>query len=107
MAFDTKNSILNGYLPSGLYNYFIPAEIPIQYSGFLGNAPCVETVTYNPFISKDDLKTPLETTLDECRFGDIENNTNKLIRVKHIAMVDKELCDIRTNSSEVRQQPLH
>ena len=50
MAFDTKNSILNGYLPSGLYYYFIPAENPIQYSGFLGNAPCVETLPYNPFI---------------------------------------------------------
>ena len=51
MANDTKNTILNGYLPSGLYYYFIPAENPIQYSGFLGNAPCVETLTYNPFIS--------------------------------------------------------
>ena len=30
MANDIKNSIINGYLPSGLYNYFIPAENPIQ-----------------------------------------------------------------------------
>ena len=107
MANDTKNSILNGYLPSGLYYYFIPAENPIQYSGFLGNAPCVETVTYNPFISKNDLKTPIETTFDEDRFGDIDSNTNKLIRVKHIDMVDKELCDIRTYASEVSQLPYH
>ena len=107
MANDTKNSILNGYLPSGLYYYFIPAENPIQYSGFLGNAPCVETVTYNPFISKKDLKTPLETTFDEDRFGDIDSNTNKLIRVKHIAMVDKELCDIRTYTNEVSKLPYY
>ena len=84
MANDTKNNILNGYLPSGLYYYFIPSEDPIHYSGFLGNAPCVETVTYNPFISKNDLKSVIETTFDEDRFGDIDSNTNKLIRVKHI-----------------------
>ena len=105
MAFDTKNNLLNGYLPSCLYYYFIPAENPIQYSGFLGNASCVETVTYNPFINQSDLPNIIETTFDEHRFGNIDSNTNKLIRVKHIPMVEKELCNENTYETSVTGLP--
>ena len=87
---DTDTSIMNN-LPLGYYYYYIPYN-NLDYGKFLGVCSAIESLTYNPFLSDDNV-TYLETTFDNERYGDINNGTCVIRRVMSCSEIQDELTN--------------
>ena len=81
-ALDSDTANMNN-LPLGYYYYYIPAN-DLQYGKFLGVCDAIESLTYNPFLTDDNV-TYIEATYDKDRYGSItgiavsDNNGNGYI----------------------------
>ena len=83
-----------GNIPVGLYFYFISKNDTYD-ANYLGYAPTIESVTYNPFISRDDLDLYVNN-FDVDRYGRPNNTIPKCYRIANNPTINKELLD-RTN----------
>ena len=77
-ALDSDSSIMNN-LPMGYYYYYIPYN-NLDYGKFLGVCSAIESLTYNPFLSDENV-TYLEATFDNERYGTINNGTCTIKRI--------------------------
>ena len=89
-ALDTDTSIMNN-LPLGYYYYYIPSN-KLEYGKFLGVCSAIESLTYNPFLSDENV-TYLETTYDNERYGDINKGTCVIKRIMSCSEIQEELSN--------------
>ena len=89
-ALDTDTSIMNN-LPLGYYYYYIPSN-NLDYGKFLGVCSAIESLTYNPFLSDENV-TYLEATYDNERYGDINNGTCTIKRIMSCSEIQEELSN--------------
>ena len=87
---DTDSSIMNN-LPLGYYYYYIPSN-KLEYGKFLGVCSAIESLTYNPFLSEENV-TYLEVTYDNERYGDINNGTCTIKRIMSCSEIQEELSN--------------
>ena len=87
-ALDSDSSIMNN-LPLGYYYYYIPSN-KLEYGKFLGVCSAIESLTYNPFLSEENV-TYLETTYDNERYGDINKGTCTIKRIMSCSEIQEEL----------------
>ena len=78
--------------PVGLYYYFI-AKSKIYDGNYLGYAPTIETVTYNPFIDEQDLDL-ICANFDTDRFGKPSTGIPKCYRIWSSDKIEKLLGEI-------------
>ena len=89
-ALDLDSSIMNN-LPLGYYYYYIPYN-NLDYGKFLGVCSAIESLTYNPFLSDENV-TYLETTYDNERYGDINKGTCTIKRIMSCSEIQEELSN--------------
>ncbi len=89
-ALDSDSSIMNN-LPLGYYYYYIPYN-NLEYGKFLGVCSAIESLTYNPFLSDDNV-TYLEATYDKNRYGSINSGACTIKRVMSCSKINKELSN--------------
>ena len=89
-ALDTDTSIMNN-LPLGYYYYYIPSN-KLEYGKFLGVCSAIESLTYNPFLSDENV-TYLEATYDNERYGDINKGTCTIKRIMSCSEIQEELSN--------------
>ena len=89
-ALDSDSSIMNN-LPLGYYYYYILSN-KLEYGEFLGVCSAVESLTYNPFLSDENV-TYLEATYDNERYGDINNGTCTIKRIMSCSEIQEELSN--------------
>ena len=89
-ALDSDSSIMNN-LPLGYYYYYIPSN-KLEYGKFLGVCSAIESLTYNPFLSEENV-TYLETTYDNERYGDINKGTCTIKRIMSCSEIQEELSN--------------
>ena len=87
---DTDTSIMNN-LPLGYYYYYIPYN-NLDNGKFLGVCSAIESLTYNPFLSDENV-TYLETKYDNERYGDINNGTCTIKRIMSCSEIEEEICN--------------
>ena len=98
-AKDSDSTIFND-IPTGLYYYYIPKN-EVKSATYLGFAPVIESLTYNPFIELDDVQVT-EVNFDTARFGSPDNTTPKCLRLLSNNKIEKVLgsFDIYNNIDE-------
>ena len=89
-ALDTDSSIMNN-LPLGYYYYYIPSN-KLDYGKFLGVCSAIESLTYNPFLTDENV-TYLEATYDNERYGDINKGTCTIKRIMSCSEIQEELSN--------------
>ena len=89
-ALDSDSSIMNN-LPLGYYYYYIPYN-NLEYGKFLGVCSAIESLTYNPFLSDENV-TYLEATYDKNRYGSINSGACTIKRVMSCSEITKELSN--------------
>lgn len=89
-ALDTDSSIMNN-LPLGYYYYYIPYN-NLDYGKFLGVCSAIESLTYNPFLSDENV-TYLESTYDNERYGNINNGSCTIKRIMSCSEIQEELSN--------------
>ena len=89
-ALDSDSSIMNN-LPIGYYYYYIPYN-NLEYGKFLGVCSAIESLTYNPFLSDENV-TYLEATYDKNRYGAINSGACTIKRVMSCSKINKELSN--------------
>ena len=89
-ALDTDTSIMNN-LPLGYYYYYIPYN-NLEYGKFLGVCSAIESLTYNPFLSDDNV-TYLEATYDKNRYGSINSGSCTIKRIMSCSEIKEELSN--------------
>lgn len=89
-ALDSDSSIMNN-LPLGYYYYYIPSN-NLDYGKFLGVCSAIESLTYNPFLSDENV-TYLEATYDNERYGDINKGTCTIKRIMSCSEIQEELSN--------------
>ena len=89
-ALDTDTSIMNN-LPLGYYYYYIPYN-NLDYGKFLGVCSAIESLTYNPFLSDENV-TYLEATYDKNRYGSINSGACTIKRVMSCSEIKEELTN--------------
>ena len=89
-ALDSDSSIMNN-LPLGYYYYYIPSN-KLEYGKFLGVCSAIESLTYNPFLTDENV-TYLETTYDNERYGDINKGTCAIKRIMSCSEIQEELSN--------------
>ena len=89
-ALDSDSSIMNN-LPLGYYYYYIPSN-NLDYGKFLGVCSAIESLTYNPFLSEENV-TYLEATYDNERYGDINKGTCTIKRIMSCSEIQEELSN--------------
>ena len=89
-ALDTDTSIMNN-LPIGYYYYYIPSN-KLEYGKFLGVCSAIESLTYNPFLSDDNV-TYLESTYDSERYGTINKGSCTIKRIMSCSEIQEELSN--------------
>ena len=89
-ALDSDSSIMNN-LPLGYYYYYIPSN-NLDYGKFLGVCSAIESLTYNPFLSDENV-TYLEATYDNERYGDINKGTCAIKRIMSCSEIQEELSN--------------
>ena len=89
-ALDSDSSIMNN-LPLGYYYYYIPSN-KLEYGKFLGVCSAIESLTYNPFLSDENV-TYLEATYDNERYGDINKGTCTIKRIMSCSEIQEELSN--------------
>ena len=95
-ALDSDSSIMNN-LPLGYYYYYIPYN-NLEFGKFLGVCSAIESLTYNPFLSDENV-TYLEATYDKNRYGSINSGTCTIKRVMSCSEIKEELTNnIELNS---------
>ena len=89
-ALDSDSSIMNN-LPLGYYYYYIPYN-NLEYGKFLGVCSAIESLTYNPFLSDENV-TYLEATYDKNRYGSINSGACTIKRIMSCSKINKELSN--------------
>ena len=89
-ALDTDSSIMNN-LPLGYYYYYIPYN-NLEFGKFLGVCSAIESLTYNPFLSDDNV-TYLEATYDKNRYGSINSGACTIKRIMSCSEIEEELTN--------------
>ena len=89
-ALDSDSSIMNN-LPLGYYYYYIPYN-NLEYGKFLGVCSAIESLTYNPFLSDENV-TYLEATYDKNRYGSINSGACTVRRVMSCSEIKEELTN--------------
>lgn len=96
MAITTGNerdSTNIGNIAVGLYYYFIDKN-KINEANYLGYAPSIESISYNPFINEADLNLNL-ANFDTDRFGTPSTGIPKCYRVMSNPKIIKSLGEIK------------
>ena len=89
-ALDSDSSIMNN-LPLGYYYYYIPYN-NLDYGKFLGVCSAIESLTYNPFLSDENV-IYLEATYDKNRYGSINSGACTIKRVMSCSEIKEELTN--------------
>ena len=89
-ALDSDSSIMNN-LPLGYYYYYIPYN-NLDYGKFLGVCNAIESLTYNPFLSDENV-IYLEATYDKNRYGSINSGTCTIRRVMSCSEIKEQLTN--------------
>lgn len=89
-ALDSDSSIMNN-LPIGYYYYYIPYN-NLEFGKFLGVCSAIESLTYNPFLSDENV-VYLEATYDKNRYGSINSGACTIKRVMSCSEITKELSN--------------
>lgn len=84
----------------GLYYYYISSE-KISEANYLGYAPTIQTLTYNPFIELGDI-TLYEANFDTDKFGKPDGSIPKCYRIAVTEKIEKLLGEVKlfTNKTE-------
>lgn len=96
-----RDSTYIGNLAVGLYYYFIGRN-DIGKANYLGYAPSIESISYNPFISESDLHLN-EANFDVDRYGTPSGGIPKCYRILSNPSIEKLLGEIQLfpNKGEV------
>ena len=89
-ALDSDTANMNN-LPIGYYYYYIPAN-DLQYGKFLGVCDAIESLTYNAFLTDDNV-TYIEATYDKDRYGTINSGTCTVRRIMSASEIQEELSN--------------
>ena len=89
-ALDSDTANMNN-LPLGYYYYYIPAN-DLQYGKFLGVCDAIESLTYNAFLTDDNV-TYIEATYDKDRYGTINSGTCTVRRIMSASEIQEELSN--------------
>lgn len=82
-----------GNIPVGLYYYYIKKN-EVDEMKYLGYVPTITSLSYNPFIDKDDL-TLFGNNFDVDRYGKPDNVIPKCYRIATNPTIEKELADMK------------
>ena len=93
-ALDSDSANMNN-LPLGYYYYYIPCN-NLEYGKYLGVCSAIESLTYNPFLTDDNV-TYLESTYDNSRYGNINSGSCTVKRIMSCSQIELEL----TNSIDI------
>lgn len=89
-ALDSDAANMNN-LPLGYYYYYIPAN-DLQYGKFLGVCDSIESLTYNAFLTDNNV-TYIEATYDKDRYGTINSGTCTVRRIMSASEIQEELSN--------------
>ena len=89
-ALDSDTANMNN-LPLGYYYYYIPAN-DLQYGKFLGVCDAIESLTYNAFLTDNNV-TYIEATYDKDRYGTINSGTCTVRRIMSASEIQEELSN--------------
>ena len=89
-ALDSDTANMNN-LPLGYYYYYIPAN-DLQYGKFLGVCDAIESITYNAFLTDNNV-TYIEATYDKDRYGTINSGTCTVRRIMSASEIQEELSN--------------
>ena len=89
-ALDSDTANMNN-LPMGYYYYYIPAN-DLQYGKFLGVCDAIESLTYNAFLTDNNV-TYIEATYDKDRYGTINSGTCTVRRIMSASEIQEELSN--------------
>ena len=89
-ALDSDTANMNN-LPMGYYYYYIPAN-DLQYGKFLGVCDAIESLTYNAFLTDDNV-TYIEATYDKDRYGTINSGSCTVRRIMSASEIQEELSN--------------
>ena len=89
-ALDSDTANMNN-LPMGYYYYYIPAN-DLQYGKFLGVCDAIESLTYNAFLTDNNV-TYIEATYDKDRYGSINSGTCTVRRIMSASEIQEELSN--------------
>ncbi len=89
-ALDSDSANMNN-LPLGYYYYYIPYN-NLDYGKYLGVCSAIESLTYNPFLTDDNV-TYLETTYDNSRYGNINSSSCTVKRIMSCSEIEMELSN--------------
>ena len=82
-----------GNVPVGLYYYYIPRN-ELYDANYLGYAPTVESVTFNPFLDTDDLNL-IQSNFDVDRYGTPSTGIPKCYRIASNPRIEKTLGSVK------------
>ena len=89
-ALDSDTANMNN-LPLGYYYYYIPAN-DLQYGKFLGVCDAIESLTYNAFLTDNNV-TYIEATYDKDRYGTINSGACTVRRIMSASEIQEELSN--------------
>lgn len=89
---ENDSSVIDN-IPIGLYYYFIDKTMTYDMN-YVGYVPTIESVTFNPFISKDDLML-VGNNFDTDKFGKPNNTIPKCYRIVNNPIIEKELHSMK------------
>ena len=87
-ALDSDTANMNN-LPLGYYYYYIPYD-NLDYGKYLGVCNAIESLTYNPFLSDNNVSY-IEATYDKDRYGNINSGTCTDRRIMSASEIQEEL----------------
>lgn len=88
-----KDSTVLDNIPLGLYYYYINKN-KLDEANYLGYAPTIESITFNPFIDETDL-TLFKNNFDIDRYGKPSGNIPKCYRIASNNAINKLLGEIK------------
>ena len=89
-ALDSDTANMNN-LPLGYYYYYIPCD-NLDYGKYLGVCSAIESLTYNPFLTDDNV-TYIEATYDKDRYGAINTGSCTVRRIMSASEIQEELSN--------------
>ena len=89
-ALDSDTANMNN-IPLGYYYYYIPAN-NLQYGKFLGVCDAIESLTYNDFLTDDNV-TYIDVTYDKDTYGTRNSGTCTFRRIMSASEIEEALSN--------------
>ena len=91
---EKKTSFISG-IPVGFYYYLIPnGDGSIYNANYLGYVDTIQSVTYNPFIEKEDIIRIVECIFNSDKYGIPDGGIPKCYRIESFDKIEKTIGNL-------------